>query len=94
VILKPEAAADIVEAVLWYEARRKGLGRRFQSAVDQSLERIGSMPGLHPVVHRHVRCALTPGFPFCVYYRVVDREIVVFAVMHARRDSNRWRSRI
>jgi len=32
-------------------------------------------------------------FPYGIYFRVHDRFVVVIAVMHARRDPRRWRSR-
>jgi hypothetical protein len=36
---------------------------------------------------------LVSGFPYCLYFALVDDRIVVVGVLHARRDPAVWRSR-
>ena len=91
---KPEALQDILDAAQWYEAQRVGLGKKFEASLDRVLEQIEVMPELHRVIYRSVRRALTPGFPFGVYYRVDGDEVVVLAVIHSSRDLERWKSRL
>jgi len=43
-VIAPEAELDIVEAYLWYEGRRAGLGGEFLSSVDACMESIRSQP--------------------------------------------------
>jgi len=93
VIIRPEAEADLAEARDWYAGRREGLVDAFELCVEEVLERIGRMPELPPELHRGVRRSLVRRFPYAVYYRAEEDRVVVIAVMHTRRDPNRWRSR-
>ncbi len=93
-IFKAEAAEEIVEAVHWYEEQRVGLGAKFQAVLDRVFVRIQQEPESHRLVYRGVRRALTPGFPFAIYYRIDQDELVVLAVVHSSRDPNRWKSRL
>lgn len=92
-IFRPAAAADVEEAYRWYEERRAGLGEEFLAAVQGTLESIMANPELYPVVHRQTRRALLRRFPYGLYYRVVQGQVVVVACMHASRDPRRWQSR-
>jgi toxin ParE1/3/4 len=44
VIFHPEARAEMREAVEFYEAQLDGLGLRFLSAVEQTVERLSAYP--------------------------------------------------
>ncbi|MBI3990030.1 MAG: type II toxin-antitoxin system RelE/ParE family toxin [candidate division NC10 bacterium] len=92
-IFRPAAAADVEEAYRWYEERRAGLGEEFLTAVQGTWESIMTNPELYPVVHRQTRRALLRRFPYGLYYRVVQGQVVVVACMHTSRDSRRWQSR-
>lgn len=92
-VLRLAAAADVEEAYRWYERQRAGLGEEFLSAVQGALEVVASNPEAHPVVHRDTRRFLLRRFPYGLYYRVLDAEIVVVACFHAKRDPKTWRSR-
>lgn len=92
-IFRPAASADVEDAYRWYEAQQIGLGEEFLAAVGSLLESVATNPQQFPVVHRHTRRALFRRFPYGLYYRVVDDQVVVVACMHARRDPQRWQSR-
>lgn len=92
-IFRPAAAADVEDAYRWYEAQRTGLGEEFLAAVGVVIETLAANPERFPVVHRQTRRALFRRFPYGLYYRIVDDQIVVVACMHARRDPRRWQSR-
>ena len=93
-LFRPAAAADVEEAFDWYERQRRGLGEEFLAAVAAILERIGANPDQFPVIHRETRRALLRRFPYGLYYRVIERQVVVVGCMHAMRDPTRWQSRI
>ena len=91
-VVRPAAAADIEDAVDWYERQREGLGTEFLEAVYLALESIAQNPQRAPLIHRDVRRALLRRFPYGIYYRVYPDLVVVVACMHGRRDPKRWRS--
>jgi len=65
-IIRPDAEADIAAACDWYEQQREGLGTAFLLRVEGTLESIRRMPEAHPVIHKTVRRALIPRFPFAI----------------------------
>lgn len=92
-IFRPAAAADVEEAYGWYEAQQAGVGEEFLAAIRVAIESMMANPERFPVVHRQTRRALLRRFPYGLYYRFIDDQIVVLACMHARRDPRRWQSR-
>lgn len=92
VVFRPEAEAEVLEARQWYESRNEGLGRRFAEAVDALVTRIVSNPFAFPEVHGQTRRAVLTRFPYAVYFRIADADVIVLAV-HGRQDPTRWRSR-
>ena len=93
VYLRPEAETDIEEAAIWYEEQRQGLGQEFLDDVLSLCETISENPAIYPVVHRRTRRALIRRFPFGVYFRIEDKQVIVVAVIHGSRHPRRWRQR-
>lgn len=92
-IIRPEAEADLEDARNWYERQDAGLGDEFLESVGEAFEKILLMPQLHRMIHQDVRRALTRRFPFAVYYRIENGEVMILAVIHSRRDPRAWKSR-
>jgi plasmid stabilization system protein ParE len=92
-IVRPLAEADLEDAARWYEAERDGLADRFLSDVDRTLVRVRDRPLQFPTVAGDVRRALLHTFPYAVYFRASDEIVVVFAVLHLRRNPKVWRGR-
>lgn len=61
--------------------KQAGLGEEFLAAVRGVIESMLANPEAFPVVHRETRRALLRRFPYGIYYRVVDDQIVVVACM-------------
>jgi plasmid stabilization system protein ParE len=91
--VRPEAAEDVKDAFAWYESQRPGLGDDFLDSVRDCFSAIALQPTRYPILHRQVRRALLRRFPYCVFFRDFEIEIVVLACLHARRHPVRWRAR-
>ena len=91
--LRPEAEQDIEDAAGWYEKQLVGLGNEFLDEVLVTLERVAELPSLYPAIYRNTQRALIHRFPFGIYYRIAGEQVVVVAVMHARRHPTRWKKR-
>ena len=92
-LVRKEAAADIVEAVEWYEGRSVGLGTEFLKAVREVLTTVETSPQRFPIVRGDIRRASLRRFPYAVFYVVQIERTVVLACTHFRRDPRRWQSR-
>ena len=91
--LRPEAEEDLESAARWYEERRRGLGGRLLDEVLHTIGLIAENPRRYPRIHGEIRRAVTPRFPFGVFYLMEGDAVVVIAVMHASRDPARWKER-
>jgi len=58
-----------MEAALWYERRRFGLGAEFVSSIDACFSLIAEQPAMFPIVYRQARMAIPRRFPYLVIYR-------------------------
>ena len=92
VVFRPQAEGEVLEVRDWYEARRSGLGQEFAQAVNEIIGRIVENPLAYQQAHKETRRAVLSRFPYAIYYRVTDDEIVVQAV-HGRQHPSRWRNR-
>jgi len=64
------AELEIAEALLWYQAKNKGLGAEFLSEVSQTIDRILETPLIYQNVHRRIRKAIVHRFPYLIWYQV------------------------
>jgi plasmid stabilization system protein ParE len=90
---RPEAAAELLEAVDWYQARGAGLGAEFLRSLDAALAAIQRNPLAYPVVSGGARRAMMRRFPYSVIYEPSGDEILIVACIHGRRDPQRWQKR-
>ena len=92
-IFRPAAAADIEDAYRWYETQRADLGDEFLAAVSTVIESLVAYPERFSIVYRKTRRVHLRRFPYSLFYRIIDDQIVVVACMHGRRHPRRWQSR-
>ena len=91
--IRKEAEADIAEAFQYYESCRENLGTEFLSCIDEAISRINHNPKQFRTVLDNVRRALVKRFLYGIYYTINENEIIVLAVVHARRNPKHWKSR-
>jgi plasmid stabilization system protein ParE len=94
VVFRKEAQADLDGIFTSYETARVGLGLRFYEQVKGRLRLIADHPKIFAIVHRQVRATKVPKFPYVIYYRVQANRIEIFAIVHGRRDTSAWKSRV
>jgi plasmid stabilization system protein ParE len=89
-----EAREETGEAARYYEQRSDGLGEQFLLRVRESVQDVTEHPGACPIVWGPVRRKLVRQFPYGVFYREYDDEILVIAVAHLRRRPGYWTPRV
>lgn len=93
VVLRPEAAADLLAARDWYDRQQERLGDLLLAQVTVVFDQVGAMPELFALIGQDVRACRLRGFPYVVYYRLLVDRVEVLAVLHGSRDPAAWRSR-
>jgi plasmid stabilization system protein ParE len=95
-IVLPEAEDEIREAMLWYEARRSGLGMEFLGVVEDAMARVTSTPRQWPQWNddpRYRRMVLRR-FPYLLFYEIRGDTVEFVAVAHTRRRPGYWLARL
>ncbi|MCK5228799.1 MAG: type II toxin-antitoxin system RelE/ParE family toxin [Desulfobulbaceae bacterium] len=93
-IFHPEAEAEFLNAVDYYEACEIDLGYDFSIEVYSTIENILSFPKAWPILEDDIRRCQTRRFPYGIVYAQEGDEIVILAVMHLRRDPGYWKGRL
>lgn len=90
----PEAEAEFLEAIAYYEERAPGLGLDFSAEVHAAIQRIQAFPWAWQVLEGEIRRALVHRFPYGVLYAVEEERIWIVAVMNLHRRPEYWRERL
>jgi len=91
--LHRRAQAELVEAADEYDRARPGLGDEFTVLVEQAIESILAAPQRWPLVDQRHRRYLLRRFPYSIFYRFDEAEIIVVAIAHRRRRPGYWSRR-
>ena len=94
----PEAAAELTDAVDWYDERELGLGDAFLQEMDRALDLVRTSPATWPFgpgsdSTRRIRRFLLSRFPYAIAYELHADAIVVVAVAHLSRRPHYWDGR-
>jgi hypothetical protein len=90
----PDARAEFLAAVTYYEQVRKWLGHRFRQAVEAELVHIQQMPFRFRVLHPPFRRCLISKFPYSIIFAIEPESILVIAIAHVKRKPGYWYERI
>lgn len=87
--VRPEAELDLVIAARWYEAQRRGLGAEFLDELELLISSLADNALLYAMQFGSIRRVFARRFPYAVFYQVIDEDVVVLSILHARRQSPR-----
>ncbi len=80
------AEADLLEAYVWLEDQRSGLGERFYRTLDFALERLRMQPEMAPVYRGAYRRLVLRPFGFGVFYTIAGERLMVGAILDLRKN--------
>ena len=63
-----------------------GLGARFADAIARQAKSLESMPEKYRIARRDIHLCSVPKFPFELYYRITDNQVVILVVHAVRQD--------
>jgi plasmid stabilization system protein ParE len=91
--LHPEARAELREARRWYFDRSPLSAIAFAHEVDHAVIRIREAPERYPLAEHGTRRFVLQRFPFNLFYRTRETEIVIVAMAHQKRRPGYWSNR-
>jgi len=77
------AERDLENGYRLYQRQSLGLGSYFLDSLYSDIDSLSYFAGIHPVVFGYHRL-LSKRFPFAVYYKIVEDEVLVSAVLDCR----------
>jgi len=89
----PEAEEELRLAATNYDTQQPGLGRALIVEIRRAYQRIIELPLAARVERGEIRIRSVVRFPYRIYYRVRDEQIVIVAVGHRRRRPGFWHGR-
>ena len=93
VVLRPEARTELAEAAGWYRSKSLVVGVAFRQVIRQTVSRIAERPKSFPEILPGIHRALTPQFPYAIFFAEERDVIVLLAVKHQAQDPEKWPSR-
>ena len=89
----PEAEAEFLQAIDYYEEKAVGLGHEFAVEVYAAIEICATFPKAWPIIEEGVRRSLIKRFPYGVLYSESENQMYILAVMHLHREPFYWQDR-
>ena len=89
-LILPQAAAELREAVEYYEGEQSGLGERLWTEIERHVRWIAdnpTLPRLRPGGYRRVNIGV---FPYYVAYAIRGEAVVILAISHSARLPEHW----
>lgn len=93
IIIRPEAEADLTESFRWYQAQVPSLGIEFLNCIDDAFDLIIENPRIYQKIYKNVRRCLPHRFPYEIFYLIEGDNIIVLAILHAKRDPTVFKKR-
>lgn len=89
----PAAKNELTEAIDYYEDCQLGLGLEFAKEIYSTIQRIIQYPKAWSSLSRNTRRCLTNRFPYGIIYQILDKEILIIAVMQLNKKPSYWKKR-
>ena len=83
---RPEVEVDVITSYFWYEDKAKGLGEEFLRVFYACAVDIPHNPLLYRKVYKDFRRRLLRRFPYAIYFRIEEQQVVVFGLFHCARS--------
>jgi plasmid stabilization system protein ParE len=82
----PAIEQELREIIDYYNVCSEGLGVEFLNELERQVLKIASLPTQWRVVEGDLRRALMQRFPYVIYYRILENDVLrVTLVKHQRR---------
>jgi hypothetical protein len=80
------AITDLKDGFEFYEKQAEGIGHYFMDSLFSDIDSLIINAGIHSVYFGEYHRMLSKRFPFAVYYKIIDDQAVVYAVLDCRRS--------
>jgi plasmid stabilization system protein ParE len=93
-IISDDSRLDAIEAALWYEDQRPGLGYDFELCLEVALNKLQHNPLYYEKRYQDVRIHFIDRFPFGIHYLIEENTVRIFGIFHTRKNPSDWIERL
>ena len=90
--IKREANIEAIEAYVYYEEKRIGLGEEFLEHLDIYFNRIIANPEHFPQKRKPYREAYVKRFPFLIIYGIEKDKVIVYSIFNTWQNPEKKKS--
>lgn len=96
IYLRKEAAVDLDEIFIWYEAQKENLGFEFIKVFQSAIEKLSHYPHYASFTFDDARSMSLKRFPYEVIYRIDEekQQVRIIAIIHQHRNPDWFKKRI
>lgn len=84
--ISSDAVADLADAYDFYEKQEIGIGDYFLTQIKADIDGLKITGGIHRVVYRDLHRLLSKKFPYSIFYKYTNGQVLVVAVVDNRKD--------
>ena len=88
-----DAEQDLIDGFNFYQIQSHGLGEYFLDSIYADIESLLIYQGIHPKYFGYHRL-LAKRFPYAIYYRTVDEDIRIYAILDCRQNPKSIQERL
>ncbi len=89
-VLIPEDVCRELEVVFtYYEERQHGFGARFLDDWESTMKHLEERPFIYQIQFKEFRSVPFNRFPFLIIYKVEEKVIVIYKLIHMKRNPAR-----
>lgn len=87
------AEEEYADSMLFYLKESPRAADAFIEEIENALAEIGQAPKRYPIYEDDIRVKVFTTFPFSLFYRVRNNEVLVVSVSHTSRKPRHWYER-
>ncbi len=80
------AKRDLINGFHFYEKQHQGLGGYFLDSIYSDIDSLIIYSGIHPIKFDTYYCMLSKRFPFAIYYKIEEDDLLIDAILDCRQN--------
>ena len=88
------AKLEFHDSIKYYETQQKGLGKKFDDSIKNSIDTILEFPKAFYKIDKTTRKYVVDKFPYNIYYLIEDDTIVILSIASQRKEPLYWIDRV
>jgi toxin ParE1/3/4 len=89
-----EVETDLQETMDWYANQKEGLNKEFVETVKSAITKLAENPFVYRPRNQKLRFKHLDRFPYIIVFKIIRETIMVYAVIHDKRNPKLIRKRI